>query len=468
MKFLIIMIICFALTNVYAQFGSFGTIDARSQGLAGTSNSIARGVYSIGINPANLSIDKNDFIDFTTVLPFPSTSVNSGTNFITINDINYYFGGVNGESRLLTEDDKQRFNSLLSGGGLVFINASFSLFSFGINISEDVGAFAISVQDIAGAKLYIPESLSDIALNGNQQGRTYDLDDTNLKAWWIRNYSLSYSRIIAGNNSDSFDKLTFGVTGKFITGYSYIGTEKVNCSFATGQGNQITGQTDLLGYSAFSDMFGVKYDFDSVKQKSSLGLFPSPAGTGYGFDLGIAGKTGNWGFSIALTDIGKITWNNNAAQFSSFGDIYIDDLSNQEQLDTLENRLTGDSQKIHKFTTSLPTALRAGAHYSFDNGIVPGSLLLALDIDQGFNNLPGNSKYPRLSFGAEWKPMDWIPYFRTGISYNSELGIGWGFGVGIDIKIVELHFASSDMQSFITPNHSRHLSFSFGSRWKFN
>ena len=253
-----------------------------------------------------------------------------------------------------------------------------------------------------------------------------------------------------------------------IHGYSYIGTDHVDYNINTSSSNEITGTTDLLGYSAFSDAFGVRYDFDSLQQNSSWGVFPSPAGTGFGIDFGFAAKLDNWTLSLSLTDLGKINWNKNAAEFSSFGEIYFDDISNKDQMDSLENIITGDSKKIEKFSTGLPTTLRVGTSYQFDEGTVPGSLLLAFDYDQGFNDLPGNTKFPRISFGAEWKPMDWIPYIRTGISYNTEFGINWGVGLGIDMKIIELNFATSNMQSFVAPNQSRQLSFSFGSRWKIN
>lgn len=55
------------------------------------------------------------------------------------------------------------------------------MFFFGINVSEDVGAIAFSVQDIAGAKLYFPQAFADFALNGNTVGKTFNLDDTNVK-----------------------------------------------------------------------------------------------------------------------------------------------------------------------------------------------------------------------------------------------------------------------------------------------
>ncbi|MGA7836452.1 MAG: hypothetical protein WB996_00660 [Ignavibacteriaceae bacterium] len=51
-----------------------------------------------------------------------------------------------------------------------------------------------------------------------------------------------------------------------------------------------------------------------------------------------------------------------------------------------------------------------------------GSLLLAVDFYQDFNDMPGNSKKPRFSLGMEWKPMEWVPYLRLGISVGGESG----------------------------------------------
>lgn len=453
---------------MFAQYGSTGTIDAGSIGLGRTSNAFSKGVYSIGINPANLSIDEKSFIDFTTAFPLPSLAVNTGNNFLTLNQFNYFFGGVDGKPRILTQADKDKFNSLIEQGGLLFMNASVSLFSFSINVNEEVGAFAFAVQDIAGAKIYLPSAVSDLAFNGNPVGKRFDLDDSNAKAWWIRNYSLSYSRNVVDPITSSFDRFTVGTSIKLIHGYSYIGTERFGANFITGPSHEISGGADILGYSAFSNDFGVKYDFDSVSRKSSFGLFPSPAGIGYGFDFGLAATKDNWQFALAITDLGKINWNKNTASFSSFGEVYFDDLSNDAQMDTLEKRLTGESKKTDEFSTSLPTVVRLGASYIFEKGVVPGQLLLAFDFNQGFNNLPGNTKYPRIALGAEWKPMDWIPYIRTGFSYSYEFGLNMGLGIGIDIKIVELHLATSEVQTLVAPNHSKQFSFSFGSRWKIN
>jgi hypothetical protein len=147
----------------------------------------------------------------------------------------------------------------------------------------------------------------------------------------------------------------------------------------------------MVGYSAFSDGFGVKYDFDSLEHESKFGLFMPPAGNGFGFDFGFSLMLeDNWNVSLALTDIGSINWTKNAAKFNAEGEIFIDDLTDEDQLDSLKDKFTGDAEKIASFSTGLPTAFRFGLGYILneEDNFLPGTLLLGLDYNQGFNHLP--------------------------------------------------------------------------------
>ena len=367
-----LFVILYSTAN--GQFGSVGVVDARSMSLAKTYTATTSGIYSVGINPANLSLNNDYLVQFSTVLPVPSISLGTGSNFISINDINYYFGGVNGEPRFLTERDKEELNSLFDGGGAVFASVTTTLFSAGVKPDKKIGAFAFSIYDYAGMRVNIPGALADLALSGNAIGRKFDLSEGDIKGWWIRN-----------------------------------------------------------------------------------------------FDIGFAATLKEWAFSLALTDVGLIKWDKNAAEFNSFGYLYIDDISNEDQLDSAKESITGDSKKIDHFYTGLSTALRVGVSRMLWEGATkfPGSLLLAFDYNQGLNEMPGNSVQPRFSIGAEWKPMDYFPYLRTGFLLGGGLGFGWAFGLGVDAGLLELHFATSDMQSVVAPNATKTLSVSFGSRWKF-
>jgi len=80
--------------------------------------------------------------------------------------------------------------------------------------------------------------------------------------------------------------------------------------------------------------------------------------------------------------------------------------------------------------------------------------------------MPGNSKKPRFSLGIDWKPMEWIPYLRFGISVGGENGFNWAFGPGIDAGLIDFNIATSNMETFVAPNYAKQVSVSFSSRWK--
>ncbi|MCL5028028.1 MAG: DUF5723 family protein [Bacteroidetes bacterium] len=469
---IIISFILLASISAFAQFGSTGALDARSMSMAKTSNAISQGVFSIGINPSNL-LNSSDVVNFSTVLPIPNISVRAGTNFISINDINYFFGGVNGSSRVLTDDDKQRLNSLFSNGGLVLGNVSLNLFSFGLKLDPSIGAFGLSINDVVESNVTIPSELSQFALSGNPAGSNYNFDDTKFNAWWIRDYSLSYAREFPEIPQDIFTKLAAGITFKYVQGFAYAQSSQVNGNYikTDSTNNQITVSTNYSIQSAFSDNFGVKYSYNTDTTKNSnFSPFPSPAGTGLGFDIGLSASIEDtWKFAAAVTDIGSITWDKNAAITTSTGQYTISDLTNQDQRDSIKTKFKGQSDSVSSFTTNLPTALRLGAAYKFNFGesSFPGTLLLALDINQGFNDQPGNSTKTRVSIGAEWKPMNWIPYLRTGFSFGGLFGFHWAAGIGINAGALEFNLGTSDLQTFVAPNSGKYISVAFDSRWKF-
>lgn len=466
----IILFVASVSPLTFPQFGSSGTVDARSIGLAKTYTSTATGIYSIGINPANLSRMEEGEVELSTIIPLPFISFHSGTDFLSVNQLNYYFGGVNGKARVLTETDKKNFNDLFSDGGFVFANFSTTLFSFAWKPGIEEGIFAFSISDFAGGNFTVPQAIVDLGLNGNQPEKKYDFNDEKFKSWWIRNYGISYSREFQLEPENWLRSISAGISFKLVHGYYYAGIEKINSNLATGTYNVIQGSADMLGYSAFADGFGVKYDFDSLDHEANFSLFMPPAGKGLGFDFGLSFLLeDNLFFSLALTDIGSINWTKNAAKFKAVGEFLIDDLTNQLQLDSLKDKFTGNAERIESFSTGLPTALRLGFAYFLNDeeNFLPGTLLLGLDYNQGFNDLPGNSKTSRISFGFEWKPADWIPYFRSGISLGGTDGFAWAFGLGMYAGIIEFNFATSYFQTIVSPNSTKQISFAVGSKWKF-
>jgi hypothetical protein len=467
---LISILLLIYFTTVSAQVGSSGIADPKSAGLAGTYNTFATGSYALGINPANIIMSDRK-ADLLFILPIPQVNFRAGTDFMTVNDLNYFFGGVDGEPRLLSARDVDRLNSLFDGGGEAGFGLNVNLLSFTFKLPGKSGAFGFSINDFIGGNFIIPQALVEIPLKGNLINKAYSFEEANFKTWWTRNYSLSYAREIPLPPRGLFNKLTGGISIKLIHGYFYAGTENVNTHFVTGDRSEITGFSDFLAYTSFSEDIGVNYDFDSTdNSETDLHIFPSPGGTGFGVDIGFSAIYKKlWNFSLALTDIGSISWKKRTAQFLAKGDIFLNDVTSKEQRDTILERLTGEGTYVNGFSTGLPLALRLGTSYSFinDRDDIPGNLIVAFDYNQGFNDLPGNSTIPRFSVAGDWKPGNWIPSIRMGFSFGGLTGFSWAAGLGINAGILEFNIATTDFQSIATPNSSRKLSFAINSRWIF-
>lgn len=466
----ITIIIVFILSiQIFSQYGSTGVTDARSLGLGKTHTATSEGVFSIGINPANLIFSKEGSIDFSTALPLPSAGLRSGTDFLSYDDFKYYFGEIGGDDKILTEDDRNRINRLFENGGLFFTHAGISLLSFHFKPSEDVGSFAFSVGDYGGGKFNFPQAIKDLSYT---EGKVYDFSDASFEAWWVRSFSLSYARQLEFLSNGVFEKFGFGFSLKYYQGFGYLATEDVSTHLITNANGTISGEANLLAYSALSEDFGVVYDFEDVERESNIGIFPSPAGKGFGFDFGFSAQIDDrWRVAAAITDIGQITWNKNTARFISEGDITVTDISNEAQRDSVFNKIFGSGEPINLFVTKLATAFRFGTAFlvSKDNEEgFPGRLMLAFDYNKGFNNMPGNSTNPRVSFGAEWKPWQSFPSIRTGLELGGTENLNWSYGMGFDFGFLEIHLATNAMQNLFFPKSSDMLSAAFSSRWKIN
>jgi Family of unknown function (DUF5723) len=457
--------------NAIAQYGSIGSVDARSMGMGKTYTASTFGVYSIGLNPANMILEDSISVQFATVLPVPTVSAKGGADVLSLTDINYFFGGINGKSRLLSNEDKDRLNNLFKDGGYITANAGAQLLSLQIVPNKDIGAFAFAISDFSGGKTKIPGAIIDLALNGNPVDKVFDFSDAEFQSWWIRNYSLSYARKFDELQTSFLKSVAAGISIKLVQGFAYAGTRDVNAFITTSGQNEISGESNYTAYTSFAENFGVQYDFDSLSHSSNFQLFPGPAGTGFGLDLGVSFLLGDRAtVSLAVTDIGSITWSKNTARFVSNGSLFIDDLTDEAKIDSLVSEFVGSAEQVGEFSTGLSTALRFGAAYvlsRYNEDNFPGYILLAADYNHGFNNLPGNSVKPRFSFGFEWMILDFLPMIRSGVEYSEIDGVNWALGLGLVTSLVEVNLASSTFQTTFFPRSSSNLSFSLSSRWKF-
>jgi hypothetical protein len=312
--------------------------------------------------------------------------------------------------------------------------------------------------------------LLEFGLFGNEVGKTYEFNDLALTASYTRNFNLSYARDITEYVPDFFRKVTAGINLKLVQGYGYATIGHFNASLLTQNDHSIVLNSDSQINLAVSPDYGIEWDFDSTGTPvQNIGAFPSPAGSGFGFDIGFAAELDDiWSFGFALTDIGTITWDGENVNYTSKGSFTLSK-PDSTQLDSLSNQLKGNGAFGNSFSTSLPGALRLGASFRLDkflDGAFPGEMLVVADLNQGFNNEPGNSTTPRFSLGFEWRPAGWFP-IRSGWSFGGADGFNWGFGFGFDTGFLDIDLATSDLQSLIGGNSAKKVGIALASRWKF-
>ncbi len=475
MKKIIILFtfVLFSTVTIAQSGGSVGVTDAISAGMGNTYITTSTGVYAVGKNPANLMLSEDNHFEFATVLPFPNFGLYVGADFITFEEFNYYFGGeeVNGqtEGRLLTNEDKSNLKNLFEDGGITYAGVSVNYLSLMYKADKDIGAFGFSITDNFGASIDFPKGIIDLALEGNPVGSVYSFDGAHIKASYYRDYAFSYAREFTNLFDDSFKMFSAGITMKIIQGFAYVETERMNSSIETGPKSELITTGDILAHASFSPDFGVKYDFDSTDVESNATPFPTPAGNGFGVDLGFAAQLDDiWTFGLSITDIGSINFTERVAEFKSDKALIVEDISSQEQRDSLVEVFRGEGSLIDEISSALPTALRMGASARVDKLVndFPGTLLVALDYNQGFNDKIRNSTKPRFSLGAEWRPFEAWP-IRTGFSFGGRDGLAWSFGTGADLGIVELNISAFRFGNLFDASNASKFTVAFGSRWKF-
>ena len=471
-----ILLLFFIASLAQAQGGgSLTASDAVSVSMGNSFVVMSNGVFSIGKNPANLVNGNLNFIEFSTPLPFPTFNGSFGSTFLNINEYNYFFTGQKGidnnsTAKLLTTSDKERLITLLKRGNSLNFQLDINLLSFAINFGKKAGKFAFAVSDHSVLHSELPVSLFELFLFGNEAGRSYSFKDTQLRSWYLRNYSLSYSKDLSKITKNIFKNFSVGVSAKLVQGYFYSNVESMKTYFETTPGvDSINVYGDFLMRIAASPDIGINYDFETgMERNSNLSLFPAPAGKGFGFDIGVNAEFDDvWSIAASVTDIGSIRWDNITVEYESNSNFFVDDFTEEVSIDSLTDVLRGDGRYVSSFSTQLATALHIGVGCDFGKLLdyEPNVVNVVFEYHQGFNNMPSNSTNARFALGLEWKALDILP-IRSGFSFGGIHAFNWSFGLGLNLGIMEMNFATGDFNELMRGNNSNRVGVSFSSRWK--
>ncbi len=447
----------FSLSIPHAWAGERSNI--RGMGMARTFVTSSRGLDAVGINPANLGVN-----DYTTVtfsfLPF---GMHVGSDFLDYQLYTHYFTGVQTDSgrvsRFLTEQDKKIIMNSFSDP-VAHTTAALDARLLGVTFRlKGLGAGAFTITDQVGAFADVPRDYLEFLLNGNPVGSSYKFHGTKVQASWTREYALSAGIRLPVTFLKTFQ---VGAAVKLVHGFGYYEVQRFNTSLTTDDHATLTGSVDFLSRSAGANPANARFI-------GAYQLFPDPAGKGLGFDLGVSGDVNEFlSVALSVTDIGSMRWSRNTQEKSADTTIVIDDPLNETQRSSIENVVNGKSRSAGSFSTSLPTTFRVGAVVQVDMipemAGMPGELLLEINYNQSIVETPFSTTTPRVSLGAEYTPLEWLP-LRSGVSFGGTDHMNLALGFGIRLSFFELELASENVTWLFAPNSFSRGSIAIGTRF---
>jgi hypothetical protein len=473
------MMIVFALGVVMTNTSNAGNdrVSGRTIGMSRAFTASSRGLDALGLNPANLALDDRGS---TVTFEFVPFGFRAGSDFINYQIYQDYFTGqdsldVNGQPAVdqngktvrvakdLSQSDKDAILELFPGG-IAHTQFNFDVTEFGFTVqSATIGGIGFSVSERVGVNLDIPEGYLKMLLQAfPETGATYNLDNTSVTASWLREFNLSYARVLPFELKWA-KNISVGIGIKYIQGFGYFGTDHYLGKIQT----VVTRDGTVLAGIPLSGNFDFLQYQSHIPDTNYVDNIMNPAGTGLGFDFGVSAELFQaFRVGMSITDIGKVTWDQNTKAIVGTGHFEVSDISQQ---DSVKNAFKGDTHDTTAFTSSLPMALHIGASLQLDKAAFitnfPGQLVLAADLHFGFNEEPGNTKTPRFALGAEYRPINAIP-IRTGISIGGRERFQWSLGLGINTPVWDLDFATESIALLTNPSSFRSGSFTLGMRFR--
>lgn len=459
---LIFILISLITFNAYSQNGSFGQNSARTIGIGNAGVALMDRLYSNQINPASLmNFNDSSFFEITNIAILPNFNISGSSNILPIKDLNLYFSGVNGQPYYLKESDKSNIISNIGETGEVFFTSRINLLSVGFKFGN-IGAFGISVDGLANARLNLPSDMVKLVLYGNPLGVTYNFKDFSYQSTFNNVISVSYANRVYSDTVGILKYLNVGTNIKMYNSLGFADFQTSRASVYTNQDAHI--QFDFLGTARSSVGPDIK---QMIEDDKSIETLPKSAGTGFGVDLGVLGELDNGiRFGLSITDFGSINYTENS-ETKEFSLATTVKSVNEKEIDSL---IDGVKQKLigsHSFAITAPTTLRLGFAVPIHKFVsLPGLMNAYFDYAQGFNNNNANATTPRVSLGLDWKPFEYLPILMTGLSNDITGNIRWSLGLGYTVWKMDLYLSTYDVISAISPNTNAAIAFNF--RWRFD
>lgn len=367
-----------------------GLSNARAIGMAGAYTSLARGYDCPFFNPANLGITARQL----TGVQLIGVGVSVSNNSFSLDDYNSYTGAT------LSQQDKDNLLDKIPVEGLkVSADAEASVLAFGM------GNLAFSVSGIGAAEINISREVAELLMDGNTIADTIALDGTYGEGFGIGSFNVSYGHCLYKFGDR---QLAVGGTYRYLRGFGYEEITHMN-------GEAVTLMTGFEGVG-------------SVISRTATG------GNGHALDLGATlqiSKRYTVGATV-FNFLSRMNWNRDTEEHRysfDFDTLNVGNMSNGDIITSSDTTV-----EIDDFTTGLPSTIRLGLAKT------SGSLLWAVDWEQGFKQAAGSSSKPRFSAGGEYRLLGFLP-MRVGFGVGGKQGTTYAAGLGIDLTVVNLDVA---------------------------
>lgn len=341
-------------------------------------------------NPANLGLKENPVYSLRLV----SVNLFAVNNILTFNSYNQYFAAdtpMNDQEKVelfrTVPDDGLSFIGKLNTGAL-----DFSFRNFG---------FAFRRFDLINLEL--SKELIDLALFGNQLGRTYDFKDFRLDnlSYYSFNFAWAFPLIKKKNR---FAAIGIGI--KYLLGEDVKLTKEISGNF-------------------YSDEYLMQGDIFWSRTTAT-------EGNGWAIDLGGTYEYKKCRFGLALLNLSSgILWTKKpeikirSARLDSFSVYHA---IKSEFLDSVY-QVQDSSYPIQPFRTALPVYLTLGAGWKLDSH---GSILSWV-YEQNFVKTKFTTLTPKFSLNLEWHLLQFI-MINPSISLGGSEGLAFALGLGKNIR----------------------------------
>ena len=398
----------------------------------------ATGYRALGWNPANLALFDNKFTISLSDLNLGIT--NNAFSIAFYNDI---------VGQYLDEGDEQDILDRIpdTGFGLDFdlgftpMITSFSYKNYAFSSTASV------LSTIRFSKGLFEFLIEDIEF------QEYDFSDCNGEVVGFYEQRLGYAQKLRLKDllPYALPPIYGGFSISYIMGIGYAKISKLESSLINSpDGAEIDAEVKIV-------TSGIKREDDEFSYEPEK-TFP---GSGFRMDIGFLSKLNeNITVGLAFKNLfGNITWSSDCRKhiFSAYGDsicAYSGSYDFGDQFDDVDT-----TYSVSELKQTIPFEIHMGGKYEWK------VFNFYADYVQGFKSSAFTSSKPKISLGAEYDILKWLP-IRVGFGFGDERSSHYSLGSGLEFKTFAFSWA---LRSYYSPflSYSKGLIYSAGAILKF-